>query len=212
GNKWTIQANGQIAVNGVTDTTTANVTELAYVNGEVWQENTSNLWWGKTSPTAAWSPDAGTATSPLPGSGTISQASTGTTVSLNNVSVSLGGSSKMLFVTGTGDTFNVTGGAQSIKATGKSNTFVLQAAGHGAETFTNNILSLGDKLDLRTALAATDWNGATSTLSSYLSASNSGTAKVLSIAPTAGAKGVAIATISGASGTSLNSLLTHTLT
>jgi hypothetical protein len=48
------------------DPTTANVTELAYVDGEIWQENTSNLWWGKTTPADAWAPGPGTPTSPLP--------------------------------------------------------------------------------------------------------------------------------------------------
>jgi hypothetical protein len=66
GNKWTLTGAGLVAVNGVADTTTAAVKELAYVGATVWQENASNLWWGKTSPTAAWSPGAGTATSPLP--------------------------------------------------------------------------------------------------------------------------------------------------
>ncbi|HYZ20876.1 MAG TPA: hypothetical protein VE690_01850, partial [Rhodopila sp.] len=66
GNQWTITNGGQVAVNGVTDTTTGRVIELAYVNGTVWQENADKLWWGKTSPTAAWSPGTGTATSPLP--------------------------------------------------------------------------------------------------------------------------------------------------
>lgn len=53
-------------MNGTADTTTANVIELAYVNGTIWQENSSDLWWGKTQPTASWSPATGTATSPLP--------------------------------------------------------------------------------------------------------------------------------------------------
>jgi hypothetical protein len=66
GNKWTITSGGQIAVNGVVDPVTYRVTELAYVNGVVWQEDFANLWWGKTSPDAAWMPTAGTSTSPLP--------------------------------------------------------------------------------------------------------------------------------------------------
>ena len=66
GNKWTITSGGQVAVNGTADPKTASVKELAYVNGTVWQENTSNLWWGKTSPSASWSPGGGTSTSPLP--------------------------------------------------------------------------------------------------------------------------------------------------
>jgi len=65
GNTWTITASDQVAVNGTADATTANVIELAYVNGEIWQENSNELWWGKTSPAAAWSPSTGTSTSPL---------------------------------------------------------------------------------------------------------------------------------------------------
>ena len=69
GNKWTITGSGQVAVNGSADTTTASVKELAYVNGTVWQENASNLWWGKTAPNASWSPSAGTSISPVPDNG-----------------------------------------------------------------------------------------------------------------------------------------------
>jgi hypothetical protein len=59
-NAWTITANGRVAVNGVSDPATADVTHLAYVNGVVWQENASNLWWSKTSPAAVWNPPDGT--------------------------------------------------------------------------------------------------------------------------------------------------------
>jgi predicted pyridoxine 5'-phosphate oxidase superfamily flavin-nucleotide-binding protein len=68
--RWTINNNGQVAVNGTADTSTAGVIELAYVNGTVWQENGNHLWWGKSQPNASWAPAPGTATSPLPGSGT----------------------------------------------------------------------------------------------------------------------------------------------
>jgi len=43
GNVWTINAAGQVTVNGVADTTTANVAEIAYVNGLVWQQVSHNL-------------------------------------------------------------------------------------------------------------------------------------------------------------------------
>jgi endoglucanase len=66
GNKWTLTTGGQVAVNGVTDTGTANVIAIAYEKGVIWHENTAKLWWGKTTPTAAWGPSAGTATSPVP--------------------------------------------------------------------------------------------------------------------------------------------------
>jgi hypothetical protein len=64
GNAWTV-VNGQVAVNGVVDKTTANVTHLAYVDGAVWQENSSDLWWSKTSPAASWDPPYGTSTVPV---------------------------------------------------------------------------------------------------------------------------------------------------
>ncbi len=64
GNLWTV-VKGQVVVNGVVDQTTANVTHLAYVDGMVWQENSSNLWWSKTSPVASWNPPYGTTTMPV---------------------------------------------------------------------------------------------------------------------------------------------------
>ena len=65
-NVWSINASGQVLVNGVADPTTANVVALAYENDQVWQENTSGLWWAKSSPDDAWSPTYGTPVSPLP--------------------------------------------------------------------------------------------------------------------------------------------------
>jgi hypothetical protein len=63
GNIWTIATTGggQVALNGVTDTTTANVKEMAYVNGVVWHENISNQWYSYN---AGWS--GGGTVSPLP--------------------------------------------------------------------------------------------------------------------------------------------------
>jgi hypothetical protein len=37
GNHWTI-VSGKVAKNGVTDPTTANVVEIEYANGQLWQE------------------------------------------------------------------------------------------------------------------------------------------------------------------------------
>lgn len=74
GNVWTITDSGQVAVNGVPDPTTANVTHLAFANGLVWQENTQDLWWSKASPTAAWGPPYGTSTIPVPVSDSLYRA------------------------------------------------------------------------------------------------------------------------------------------
>lgn len=64
-NRWTITTGGQVAVNGVVDAITSNVTQVAWITPLIWQENSSNLWWSKTSPSATWLPVAGTPTSPL---------------------------------------------------------------------------------------------------------------------------------------------------
>ena len=48
GNTWYINTNKQVVENGKIDATTANVIELAYVNGTIWQENASQLWWSHT--------------------------------------------------------------------------------------------------------------------------------------------------------------------
>lgn len=63
-NVWAITAGSQVSVNGKVDPTTAGIQELAYVNGQVWQ-NTKGLWWSKTLPTDGWNPPLGTPTSPF---------------------------------------------------------------------------------------------------------------------------------------------------
>jgi hypothetical protein len=68
GNIWTISSSGMVVENGVADTFTANVTELAFKNGVLWQENTSFLWYAKEGNVPGsyhgWSP--GTYTAPVP--------------------------------------------------------------------------------------------------------------------------------------------------
>jgi hypothetical protein len=212
GNKWTITGTGQVAVNGVADSTTGNVAELAYVNTTVWQENGANLWWGKTSPSAAWAPGAGTSTSPLPAPINISSATTSSTVSQSQVSVVATAGNHMLFLKGSGDIINLSGGANTITDTGASNTYILPAAGRGTDTFTSNILATKDTLDLKTALAATNWTGSTSTLAKYLTVTDQAQGATLSIATTSGGTGVAIAMINGANTATLTSVLVHAIT
>lgn len=65
GNTFSITATSQMAVNGNVDITTSGVAQLTYVNGGVWQENTSGNWWtesGQGAPNGEGSP-----VSPLPG-------------------------------------------------------------------------------------------------------------------------------------------------
>jgi hypothetical protein len=212
GNAWTIASNGQVAVNGTADTTTANVTELGYVNGTVWQENSNNLWWSETSPTGSWSPSAGTATSPLPATVTIAPNSSSATVSQSQISVAATSGTNMLFVTGSNDVVSLSGGSNTVTDTGSGNTYILPAASQGSADFTSNILNTGDTLDLKPALAATDWNGAAGTLANYVTLTDSPNGAVLSVASTSGGAGTAIATIGGATSSDLGTLLAHSIT
>jgi hypothetical protein len=49
------------------DPATANVIELAYENGKIWQENSQGLWWSKSAPADSWDPPYGTSTNPITG-------------------------------------------------------------------------------------------------------------------------------------------------
>ncbi len=64
GRTWSI-VGSQVAVDGSADPTTSRVTELAYENGKVWQENTDRLWWSKSTPSDTWDPPGGTPASPV---------------------------------------------------------------------------------------------------------------------------------------------------
>lgn len=68
GGTWGISSAGQVTFNGTADATTQKVAELAWVNGELWQESTvvtPARWWGTTVVPASWLPAGGTATSPV---------------------------------------------------------------------------------------------------------------------------------------------------
>jgi hypothetical protein len=211
GNHWTITASSQVAVNGVVDATTANVIELAYVNNEVWQENASNLWWGRTSPSAAWSPSTGTSTSPLPAPITVSS-SAQLVVTQSDISVVATSGSRMVFIRGSDNILNLSGGTNTIADTGTGNVYIAPAGGHGSDVFTYNIISNNDILDLKTALATTNWNGAASSLSRYLTVTDSANGAMISIKSTLGGAGRQIAFIAGATNLNLSTLLTHSIT
>jgi hypothetical protein len=52
-NTWSLTAGGNVAENGVTDTSTFNVIELVYSAGFIYQENTSGNWYRRTA-TTSW--------------------------------------------------------------------------------------------------------------------------------------------------------------
>ena len=208
GNRWTIAASGQVAVNGAIDATTANVTQLVYANKEVWQQNASNLWWVKSSPAASWVSGA----DPLPAPVVIAPGTASATVTQSQVSIAATTGSHMLFLSGSGDIVSLSGGTDTVTDPGGGNTYILPVAGKGTVAFAGNILSIGDTLDLKTALAATKWTGSATTLSKFLTVTDSAAGATLSVSTTSGGSGVAIASIHGATTANLTSVLAHSIT
>jgi lysophospholipase L1-like esterase len=143
---------------------------------------------------------------------TIAAGTTSATVSQSDVTVAAASGTHMMFIQGSGDTVSLSGGTNTVSDTGSANTYVLPAAGNGSADFTSNILDSGDTLDLKTALAATNWAGTAGTLANYLQVTDSSNGAVLSIAPTSGGAAMAIATISGATSLNLTTLLAHSIT
>jgi hypothetical protein len=174
---------------------------------------------GSTPPTPPPTATAAASPSPIavsagapPASITLASGVASDTVSTSQVSIAATSGNHMLFLSGSGDSVSLSGGADTVTDSGGANSYVLPAAGNGTITFTGNILAMGDTLDLRTALAATNWNGSASTLSNYLTVAESGTAATVSIAAKSGGSSVTLATIDGAGSTSLASLLAHAIT
>lgn len=62
-NVWAIAGDGTLTMNGTTAQYSANVIEIAYVNGTLWQQNASHLWWAYS--TGTWTPTNGTTVSPV---------------------------------------------------------------------------------------------------------------------------------------------------
>lgn len=98
GEVWTITPAGQVAVNGVADSTTSGVVELAYVNHAVWYETSAGLWQFKTISTATWQPVPATMTAPL----TIAE-------SPNNTVITTVGP---VITSATGTTYGISSGGQ----------------------------------------------------------------------------------------------------
>ncbi len=160
GNTWTITSGGQVAVNGVADTTTANVTELAYVNNEVWQENTANLWWGKTSPSAAWAPDSGNRHQPVAGAdnhrlGHHQQHGHPE----RGVRGGDGRDAPACSSRGPETSSACPAGPKRSPIPAATTPTSCRLRAKATDAFTSNILTIGDTLDLKPALAATNWNG-----------------------------------------------------
>jgi hypothetical protein len=203
GNSWRLTG-GNLTENGIAVPGGGGTSEVTIANNVVYAQDTgSKIWYTYSTANQIFT----NAAAP-----NISITQTGETVSLSNVSIAAKTGNNMVFITGSSDTASLSGGTNTITDTGKSNTYVIPAAGKGYDAFTNNVLTAGDTLDLRTALASTNWTGTTATLSKYLSVVDSSNGAVLSISATSGGAGVAIVSMTGATTSNLTTLLAHSIT
>jgi hypothetical protein len=129
-------------------------------------------------------------------------APTGATVSQSDVSA----------YAQTGSNMSLIGSASAPASAGDGPVYTLPAAGGAPMDFTGNVLNEGATLDLTSALAATDWNGAASTLPDYLAVTDTSTGAEISLSTTAGGAGSVIATIPGATDLNFDTLMAHAIT
>ena len=133
GNTWSI-VNGQVAINGKTDASTANVIQMAYEKGVVWQKNSANLWWGKTSPGASWGPANGTVVDAIPNQ--VASAS-GSIVTVSN------GMATGALTDASGNTWSISGGQVTLNGVADPTTRnVVELAYAGGRVWQENTAGL----------------------------------------------------------------------
>jgi plastocyanin len=123
--------------------------------------------------------------------------------------ISTGSGNDTITVGGSGNQVNSGGGTNVINGGTGNDTFVLPPAGLGFDTITSFTELNGDVLDLRSALAATGWNGKSSTLGNYLKVTDSNGNTTLAIASNGTGAGTAIAALNGSGNLGLTDLLSH---
>lgn len=154
------------------------------------------------------------------GNNTVKLSGTNDVVKLGNGNNQVSGTQGMAFITtgvgndtitlgGSGSTINADAGTNSITGGTGLDTFVLPTAGQGFDSISGFTETNGDVLDLRAALAATNWNHNAATLGNYLKVTNSSGNTMLAIASSGSGAGTGIATLTGAGNLGLADLLSH---
>jgi Ca2+-binding RTX toxin-like protein len=129
-----------------------------------------------------------------------------------NNKVTTGAGNDTISFGGTGNTINAGGGSNTLNDSGSDNTIVMPGAGQGFDNVFGYVLQNGDLLDFRAALATTSWNGAQSTLGSFLHVTTSGANAIISLSTTSGGAATQVADLEGAGQVSLSTLLSHAIT
>ena len=128
--------------------------------------------------------------------------------------ITTGTGDDMINVGGSNNVINAGAGNNTLTDTGTNNTIVLSAAGKGSDTIAGHVLTNGDKFDLRTTLAQTNWAGDLTSIGNYLHVAAGSDGTVISVTPsgTAGGASSVIATLEGSSPPTLAAFLQHAIT
>ena len=123
--------------------------------------------------------------------------------------ITTGGGNDTIVLGGAHNTVNAGGGMNTISGGTGTNTFVLATAGQGFDSIAGFTKTNGDVLNLRAALAATQWNGQAATLANYLKVTDSGGSATVAIASTGTGPGTAVATLIGSGNLGLSDLISR---
>jgi hypothetical protein len=128
--------------------------------------------------------------------------------------ITTGTGNDVIQVSGSNNVINAgTGNNAVIDSGGSNNTIVLPGVG-GSDTIYGYVLTNGDKLDLRTMLGTTGWNGSVATIGNYIKLTTSGGHAQIRFDPSgvAGGATYTVATLYASASVSLNTLLAHSIT
>ncbi len=145
---------------------------------------------------------------------TVPASTTYVTIAVTTETIDATAGNHMVLISGNHDSFNLSRGVETIVDNGGGgNIFHLPAAGMGSAAFNASALTKGDVFDLKTVLAATQWNGSTRALGSYLHTVGSGanTELLVSTAASRSASATLVATFDNQH-VGLSTILAHALT
>ena len=132
----------------------------------------------------------------------------------NSNQITAGSGSAVITFIGERNTIDLTHGTNTLMAQGAHATIVLGAPDLTPAQVFGNVVAADDSFDLRTTLAATNWDGHQSTLASYLSVSNLDNRSTIAIdADGAGSRpAVNVAILNDVAGLTYGGLLAHAIT
>lgn len=219
GNVYTLDSSGNADRNGSPIPNGSGTGAMEYYNGTVYGED------GKTGQWYTLNQDTWSAASNAPPSPTsVPQASVSpaaisidaneasTTINQSSAIISATSGNHSVFLYGSHDTIQMSGGAATIQEHGSNNTFVLPKVGSGYDWLIGPELTNGDQFDFRSALAATNWDGNGEELSNYLQVTTDGSGNTrVSISATAGGPANAVLVLDGVTA-SMSQILAQSIT